>query len=157
MIIFVVLLTTARHEGSHALVAWAQGATIHEVRLLPGVNPDLGFYFGYVSRDDGGTWLIDAAPFGAALIWFGAAFLMLKRLPRTSGSWMPLFVVGTISPLADLIYNYQGGLWRHGTDVKELLAALPNLFVHLFFVVAIGTCVVGILHLRRSNQFLVAN
>ena len=63
-IILLVLLTTARHEGSDGLVAWAQGATIHEVRLLPGVSPDLGFYFGYVSRDDGGTWLIGACVLG---------------------------------------------------------------------------------------------
>jgi len=63
-IILLVLLKTAWHEGSHALVPWAQGATLHEVRLLPGVSPDLGFYFGYVSRDDDGTWLIGACVLG---------------------------------------------------------------------------------------------
>jgi hypothetical protein len=36
------IIGTARHEGSHALVALLHGATITEFRILPFVHPDRG-------------------------------------------------------------------------------------------------------------------
>jgi hypothetical protein len=150
-IILAILISTVRHEGSHALAAWSQGVPLYEVRLFPGMHPELGFYFGYVSRGDGGTWLIDAAPFFAAVAWFILAFLVLRRVRRKSPAWLPLFVVGAISPLVDLIYNYQGGLWRQGTDVSDLFQALPDPLVHGFFVAATTICLIGLSVLRSSS------
>lgn len=60
-IILLVLWTTARHEASHAVTALLDGAEIQEMRLLPGIHPDLGFYFGYVKHSGDTTWLTDAA------------------------------------------------------------------------------------------------
>ncbi|MEM7738138.1 MAG: M50 family metallopeptidase [Deinococcota bacterium] len=77
--LLIVVVTTFRHEGSHALAAWLQGIEVIEVRLLPGVREDMGFYFGYVIRGDGGTWLIDAAPFISAVVWFLIAYVILQN------------------------------------------------------------------------------
>ncbi len=66
-----------------------------------------------------------------------AHWLALRRIPRTSRLWLPLFLVGAVSPLIDLAYNYQGGFWRVGTDVHDLFLALPDLIVHGFFLVTI--------------------
>mgnify|MGYP001827996195 FL=1 len=151
-IVLMIWLTIVRHEGSHALVAWMQGVPINAVRLFPGYDPELGFYSGYVSRGDGGTWLIDAAPFLAAVAWFIAGFYLLLRLPRKSGWWLPLFLIGAISPLADLIYNYQGGFWREGTDVWDLFRALPDPLVHIYFLGAIALCLLGIRRLRADRR-----
>lgn len=149
-IVSLVLVTTVRHEGSHALAAWLSGVEIYEVRLLPGVHPELGFYFGYVSRGDGGGWVIDAAPFGAAMLWFGLGIALMRRLQRTSRWWFPAVAVAVLSPLVDLVYNYQGGLWRGGTDVADLFAALPNSLVHVYFLTSIAACVMGLQWLRNS-------
>ena len=59
----LVLWTTARHEGSHALAALYEGFEIQEIRLLPGMHKELGFYFGYVEHSGEVTWLTGAAPF----------------------------------------------------------------------------------------------
>ena len=61
--VLVVWWTTLRHEVSHALAAVLEGAEILQLRLLPGIHDELGFYFGYVEHDGDVTWLTDAAPF----------------------------------------------------------------------------------------------
>lgn len=148
----MIWLTIARHEGAHALAAWLQGVPINRVRLIPGYDEELGFYFGFVSRGDGGTWLIDAAPFIAALIWSAAFYFILRRLGRQSSWWMPLFLIGMISPIADIIYNYQGGFWREGTDVWDLFQALPDAVVHVGFLACILLIATGIRKLRSGND-----
>lgn len=137
LILLTIIITTARHEGAHALAAWLQGVPINELKLLPGIHPELGFYFGYVSRGDGGNWMIDAAPYAAAVLWF-AFFSVIYRSTSRNSKWrVPLFAVGIVSPIADLAYNYQGGLWREGTDVWDLFQALPSVAVHAAYLLAI--------------------
>ena len=142
LIILTIIITTMRHEGAHALVTWLQGVPIHEMKLLPGVHPEQGFYFGYVSRGDGGNWMIDAAPFAAAVAWFLFFAPLYRRTPRHSKWRTPLFVVGMVSPIADLAYNYQGGLWRRGTDVWDLFQVLPAWWVHGAYLLAISWMIV---------------
>ncbi|MBT8062885.1 MAG: hypothetical protein HKO64_05760 [Xanthomonadales bacterium] len=137
IILFTIFITTFRHEGAHALAAWLQGVPINDMKLLPGIHPELGFYFGYVSRGDGGNWIIDAAPYAAAILWFVFFSPIYRRTVRHSKWRLPLFAVGIVSPIADLAYNYQGGLWREGTDVWDLLQALPAPVVHAAYLVAI--------------------
>lgn len=136
-IIFTIIITTVRHEGAHALMTMLQGVPINEMKLLPGIHPEQGFYFGYVDRGDGGNWLISAAPFMAAVLWFLVFCAIYRRTVRHSGWRLPLFIVGIVSPIADIIYNYQGGLWRQGTDVWNLLQALPAWSVHGTYLIAI--------------------
>lgn len=136
----LIVVTTFRHEGAHALMAWLQGVEIMEMRLWPGYREDIGFYFGYVMRGEGGTWLVDAAPFWAALLWCGIAYLILRRVKLSKTSRILALVVGIVSPLVDLLYNYQGGFWREGTDVADLFLALPDPVVHVYFLCAIALC-----------------
>ena len=48
-----------------------EGAKILELKLLPGIHEELGFYFGYVKHSGTTSWLTEAAPFiSDALIIF---------------------------------------------------------------------------------------
>lgn len=149
LIALVIFWTTIRHEGSHACAAFLEGAEIQVIRVFPGVNSELGFYFGYVEHDGDVTWLTDAAPFIADLLLLILAAILLWLLPQGSRWRSYVFVFGTISPLADMIYGYQSGLWRNGADVADLLLQLPNLMVHVFFLVGI---VHGVLLLRFTHR-----
>lgn len=148
----VAVVTTARHEGSHALVASLQGSTIEEVRLLPGYDPGLGFYFGYVRHEGDTTWLVDAAPFLVDVLWLGLGALALRFV--AGRGWLRFLVVlfGLVSPVIDLAYNYQGGLWRSGTDVADLFVAMPRGIVHAFFLGAIAAGIRGIALTRRADR-----
>jgi hypothetical protein len=152
-ILVVELVSTARHEGSHALIAWIEGAHIDEVRLLPGINAQLGFYFGLV-RHHGGrvTWLVGAAPFLSAAAML-VAYYFWARKPR------PLGVVRTgvillclVSPFVDLAWNYSKGFWRPTSDVARLLNDLPTLAVHGFFTCSLVLAVLLIMSLRQERQ-----
>lgn len=147
----MLLVTTVRHEGSHALAAWLEGVPVNEVRLFPGIHPELGFYFGYVSRGDGGSWLIDAAPFLTAVLWLALFYPLIARTPRRSPARLALLFAGALSPLVDLGYNYQGGLWREGSDVHDLFLALPDVAVHAYFVAAIAGAFLAFQRLRHAG------
>ena len=151
LVILLIIVTTFRHEGSHALATLLQGVELIEVRLLPGYREDVGFYFGYVIRGDGGNWLILAAPFLTAVIWFALAFMLLRQLRMPGRWWSAVFLLGIVSPLIDLVYNYQGGFWRAGSDVARLLDSLPDPVVHLGFLTAIALCILGLLNIRDSR------
>ena len=149
LITFVVLWTTIRHEGSHACAALFEGAEIQAIRLLPGMDNELGFYFGYVLHTGEVTWLTDSAPFIADAIFLVVAAFLLWKLPQGSRWRFYTLMFGIISPLADLTYAYQSGLWRSGTDVADLFLQLPSLAVHMFFLVAI---VFGVFLLRFTHR-----
>ena len=149
-IIAFVLWTTARHEGSHAFMAYLEGAEIIEMKLLPGIHKELGFYFGYVKHSGDTTWLTEAAPFFSDLIIIiiTSAILIFSRIKRFHNVVL-FFGIG--SPIVDLIYNYQGGLWRTGTDVSDLLEILPKSLVHTSFILAIVLSVLTFLYFRKRN------
>ncbi|OEK01328.1 hypothetical protein BFP97_07275 [Roseivirga sp. 4D4] len=144
----LIIWTTARHEGSHALAAYILGADIQELKLLPGIHAELGFYFGYVIHTGVESWLIDAAPFfiDGMLMLLALAWLSNKK---THKHFRIILLFGVVSPMADMAYNYQGGFWRNGTDVWDLLEALPDLPVHLYFVI---TMTLGYVTARKLLQ-----
>jgi len=142
--IVVFYWTIARHEGSHAVMAYLEGADIQELRLFPGVHKELGFYFAYVEHSENTTWLTEAAPYfsDVLLLLVASALLLWKQNIRFFNE---ILLLGFISPIINLIYNYQGGLWRSGTDVSDLLDQLPKTLVHLTFI---STIIIAILALR---------
>jgi len=141
VVLAVALWTTARHEASHALTAWLGGTQILEMKLLPGIHPEAGFYFGYVIYGGDTTWLVRAAPY----LVDGVLLLCVLVLVTLDIDWkryrMPILLFGVISPLVDLAYSYQGGLWRPSTDVAGLLVTLPAGVVHFYFLGTIGVSV----------------
>jgi hypothetical protein len=150
IIIAFILWTTARHEGSHAFMAYLEGAQIKELRLLPGVHEELGFYFGYVKHSGDTTWLTESAPFFTDLIIVFITSLILTFV-RPVRFYNELLFFGIGSPIIDLIYNYQGGLWRSGTDVSDLLELLPKGLVHTLFILTIVICVMLFLYFRKRK------
>lgn len=135
-ILVLVIWTTSRHEASHAFMAWLEGSEIQQLRIFPGYTEELGFFFGYVIHSGDTTWLTDAAPFLSDLLLVLITIALLSLIPQVRFKKEILFL-GFISPLADLAYNYQGGFWREGTDVHDLFIALPDVWVHLYFLVSI--------------------
>lgn len=148
IIIAFILWTTSRHEGSHALMAYLEGAEILELKLLPGIHEELGFYFGYVKHSGDTTWLTESAPFFSDLILVFITSLILT-FKRPARFYNEILLFGFGSPIVDLIYNYQGGLWRSGTDVSDLLELLPKSLVHASFILAIVLSIVFFLYFRK--------
>lgn len=130
--------TIARHEGSHALMAYLEGANINKLKLIPGVNKELGFYFGYVEHSENTSWLTEAAPYFADILILVITFSILFWNPKIKNYKIILFF-GFLSPIIDLVYNYQGGFWREGNDFYDLLILLPETVVHLTFILVIIT------------------
>lgn len=132
--------TIARHEGSHALMAHLEGANIEELKLIPGIHEELGFYFGYVEYSKDTSWLTEAAPYFADILILALTFTILFWKPEIKFYKIILYF-GFLSPIINLVYNYQGGFWREGNDFYDLLNLLPKVVVHLTFIsVLITAC-----------------
>lgn len=149
--IATVLWTTARHEASHATAAWLEDTRVVDMALLPGMHPEAGFYFGYVIYDGDTSSLVRAAPYMVD----GALILGVLLLVTLGSAWkryrLPVLLFGVVSPLADLVYSYQGGLWRSSTDVADLLTTMPGLLIHLYFLCAIAIGVWLLVHMRSGR------
>ncbi len=149
LMVIVVLWTTIRHEASHAAAALYQGAEIKTINLLPGIHAELGFYFGYVEHTGNVTWLTASAPFLADILLLILGFILLWKITHENHWFIYIVIFAIISPLADLIYAYQSGLWRKGTDVANLFQEIANWSVHLFFLILIT---LGLLLLQYANH-----
>jgi hypothetical protein len=146
-----VVVTTLRHEGSHALAALLEGCEVTDFVILPSLRG--GFTFGYTALAGDPGWPVYAAPYFCDLLTFGAALLvclLVGRIPRWV--WLNIVVIGIVGPLVDSVYNYQGGFWRSGTDVARLFAGLPDLPVHLCFAVTITAYLLGLLAVLKYSR-----
>ncbi len=77
---------------------------------------------------------------------------MLVRYDNKSGFLIAMFFTGEMSPLLDLVYNCEGGQWRHATDVWDLFDSLPDILVHAYSVMAIAIGIVGVCKLRTRRN-----
>jgi len=138
-LVILFIWTNARHEGSHALMASLEGASVPECKLFPGIHPNGSYYFGYVLISGGTSWLTIAGPFFSDLILL-LITLTILIWKRNIKFYKIIFLLGFISPLIDLLYNYQGGFWRTISDVYRLNELLPKAIVHFYFIsLIIGT------------------
>ncbi|MBT8315367.1 MAG: hypothetical protein KJP26_12980 [Maribacter sp.] len=151
IIIAFILWTTARHEASHALMAYLEGSKIEELKLLPGIHDELGFYFGYVRHSGDTTWLTESAPFFSDILIIMVTTILLLKINIKKYHREILFF-GFVSPIVDLVYNYQGGLWRTGTDVSDMLNQLPKWTVHSAFILTICTSIYGFMYFRSRQK-----
>ncbi len=146
-----LIATTLRHEGSHALAALLEGCEVVEFVVLPSLRG--GFSFGYAALAGDPGWPMYAAPYLCDLLTFGVAFLvcfLVASMPRWV--WLNIAVIGLVGPLADSVYNYQGGFWRSGTDVARLFASLPDLWVHLYFTVTMAGYLLGLIGVLKYSR-----
>jgi hypothetical protein len=135
-----------RHEGSHALAAMAEGATVKKFVFWP--NFDRGsFIWGYVNWSGPTTWFTTAAPYFCDLITFFIALLIILGVkPQRRWLWFNILVIGMLSSLVNSAYNYSGGLAGSFNDVGELLYELNPVAVHLYFVITLLFYAWGIYH-----------
>jgi hypothetical protein len=148
------IIGTARHELSHALVAWWQGATVTEVHIFPG-RIGSQFYWGWTSWYGGhGTWIEMAAPYFCdaltAVVFFGICFLIVSR---NYWVWFHCWVFGLWSPLLNSAWNYYKVLSPHPRgDVEYLLTVFPQVAVHAWFIVNLALYLFGIVTASRYRR-----
>lgn len=136
---------TARHELAHAAMAGLQGATLTRIQLIPSIHPDHGLLWGHVKWTGGAVdWLTTAAPYFGDILLAALCVplcLRLQGLPRWL--WLNLFILGTLSPLADVAYNYQKVFTRRDGDMNRLMAEFPPGLVHLAVLSALAMLLAG--------------
>ena len=146
------LVGTLRHEAAHALVARLEGARILEFVWWPTFTEKAGFYWGYVSWKGHTGWPTLAAPYIGDLITYLLFFALLARFTiRPRWLKLNLVILGLVSPFANSLYNYWGGLF-HPNDVGKLFQELPTTSVHVYFLVTLSLYALGLIVLVRSSR-----
>lgn len=146
-----LLIGTARHELSHAAAAHLQGARITHIRLFPSIDPEIGLIWGRVGHEGGNvTWVTTAAPYFFDVATF-AVFLFIcmwaPRMPRWL--WINCFIIGLVSPLVDVVYNYQKVFWSPHGDVPRLAMHFSPMLIHAVFLPVIALFAAGIVMALR--------
>jgi hypothetical protein len=145
------IIGTARHEGSHALVALIEGAKIEQFVILPSIKSyqallEGRILWGYVVWSGPTDWVPVAAPYLCDLLTYLVFFFVCTRLSfRRHWAWVNLIIVGLISPLVNSGYQYVIAFIGRGTDIPWLLNALPPLAIHVYFAVTLALYVLGLL------------
>jgi hypothetical protein len=138
-----LLIGTLRHEASHALVGWLEGATITEFVFWPTTHRGR-LLWGYVSFSGSTSWLMTAAPYVVDLLTFGLFFWLCIRYPfQRRWLWLNAVIIGIISPLVNSTYNYQNA-FRGAGDIGHLLDVLPPTAVHAYMIGTIALYAIGL-------------
>lgn len=104
----LMLLGTALHEASHALMAMALGGTVHQVILLPRFSDD-GLLFGRVSwsgLDESRGRIAVLAPFLTAHLHALVGALLIPRVKPPISKL--LFFTSVLLPLVDISMLHAG-------------------------------------------------
>jgi len=129
---------TLRHEGSHALVAMLQGATIQEFVFWPQVTNGIS-YWGYVRWSGFTNWLTIAAPYFNDLVWFSIFYFIFTKVQiKRRWLWVNLVIIGLISPLVNSGYAYLRGVLGSPNDFTHLANTLPATIVHGYYLVTLA-------------------
>lgn len=143
-----LIISTFRHELSHAVVAHAQGAEILKFTVWPSFYKNGDFYFGYVVWRGETTWLVDAAPYFFDLITYAGFFPLVYLITfKRHWLWLNLVIIGLISPTINTIFNYLAG-----GDVADLLERFPPLTVHGFLLLGFGLALLGLVLLFNCSK-----
>jgi hypothetical protein len=127
------VIGTIRHESAHALVAVLNGGEVIRFSFLPSVVKGK-FYWGYVITSGPKGWLTLFAPYLLDLITFIFFFILcMAVLFKRRWIWLNLVIIGLVSPLANSLYNYLGGL-RSMNDVGRLFTLTSRLVIDLYFI-----------------------
>lgn len=139
------IIGTARHEGSHALLAILEGAKIEQFVILPSIVRG-HFLWGYVQWSGQTDWVPVAAPYLCDLLTYLVFFFICTHIPfRSHWVWVNLIILGLVSPLINSTYQYIISFTSPTSDIAQLLNQLPQLAVHSYFVVTLGLYILGLL------------
>jgi len=149
-----LVIGTARHELSHALVAAMQGARIFEIQVLPSIRPEGGFAFGCVNHSDVHLqWVVDAAPYLCDVLFFVIFFAICRLATRTPRwLWINCFIIGLLSPGINTAYNYSKLFWASRGDVNDLVSVFPSVLIHAVFLPALAVFAAGIWFVLRARR-----
>lgn len=145
------LLTAARHEAAHALVAIARGGSIEAFVFWP--NDDLGRRtFGYVLAEGADSdWISAAAPYLGDLALFAVGVptvALLRQSTRLRLLWLNAAAFMLVGPLADAVLNWRGG--RH-SDFARLVDLFTSRPVHAAFAVVVSLLTTGCVLAMRAQ------
>jgi hypothetical protein len=131
-------LGTIRHEGSHAITALAEGASIDRFVFWPSFLNGR-FYWGYVQWTGVTDWLTTAAPYLNDLFLFILTIIILSIVSiKRHWLWLNVVIVGLLSPFANSAYNYLKMLIQDSGDVRVLRLTLGPLASHAYFIITLG-------------------
>ncbi len=147
------VIGTARHEASHALAAWLEGARVVEMTVLPRLDDRRGVRWGSVWIEGHTTNFTSAAPYLVDLLTYAVFFAACMRLRGPRWLWLNLAILGVLSPAVDTAYAYANAALRDIGDVAYLLRQGPRWPVHACFLTAIAAYVAGLTALFRSSRF----
>ena len=137
------VIGTIRHEGSHAIVGILEGHRVKEFVFLPRFGGRPWVIWGYVRFDGQYSWLTSAAPYFCDIITFALAFYLLHTyIFKRHWVWMNVVAIGLFGPLINSVYNYTTLFYTWG-DLNHLVAVLPRIVVHSYFLATIMAYVAG--------------
>jgi len=138
---------TIRHEGAHAVAILLEGGRVDEFVFWPTWGER--FYWGYVRWSGRADWLVSAAPYLLDLITFAVFYLICTRARiRQHQLWVNLAAIGLISPSINSGYRYVSSFFRVG-DLTPVMAALPPLVVHAYFILTLALYVLASVRMQR--------
>ncbi|GAC1354201.1 MAG: hypothetical protein NVSMB38_32030 [Ktedonobacteraceae bacterium] len=150
------VLGTIRHEASHALVAFIEGAKIEQFVVLPSlVRGQIAW--GYVSWSGRTDWVPLAAPYLCDLLTYLLFFFICTHLLfRRHWVWINVIILGLISPLVNSGYEYLVAFVRSWSDIAQLWYELPPITVHAYFGVTLLLYALGLLALLTRPSLVIA-
>ncbi len=144
---------TIRHEGSHALMAMAQGAEIQEFVFWPSVQHGR-FFWGYVRWEGITNWLTTAAPYFCDFLTFLLFYFICTRIHfKRRWIWVNLVIIGMLSPFVNSAYAYIRGIMGTSNDFSLLIYDLPNFTVHAYFFITLILYIFVLYFLFASKHF----
>lgn len=143
---FYQVIGTIRHEGSHALVGILEGANVADFVFLPRFGGRAWVVWGHVSFHGPHSWLTSAAPYFCDLVTFVLSFLLLYAcVVKRHWLWINVVAIGLLGPVFNSLWNYAKLFHPYGVygDANHLVAVLPPMLVHSYFLLTITAYVVG--------------
>jgi hypothetical protein len=145
------IIGTIRHEGSHALIGYLQGAKIKEFVFLP------TFYrwkvlWGYVWLSGGNTtWLMTAAPYICDFTFFTICFIFLWKYNITQRwIYVNIVIIGLLSPLINTAYNYSNFSIRG--DINGLTKYFQSNWFHIILIALLLYYISGIVFIIKKKN-----
>ncbi len=130
-----------RHEMSHAVSAFLEGAQGVAVSLLPDVFGKSGLPWGEALLPGQATWITSFMPYLGDLLTYLIFFYICMAVSfQRRWIWINLVVIGLVTPLLNSGVNYI----LVSADIRNLMQVFSPLSVDLYFVATIAFYITGL-------------